>query len=84
VDGWFVKNFPTHQALVFSIDCISFTLVAFCGSGFWWTTERQIFRVPVAVFEAFHLMSHPAGTHAGIYIDVMKLIKDVCGRIVLI
>jgi hypothetical protein len=59
-------------------------LVAFCGSGLWWTTEMQIFKVPVAVFEVFHLMSYPAGTHAGKYIDIMKLIKGVCSRIFLI
>jgi hypothetical protein len=51
------------------------------SSSFWWTTARQIFKVPVALSEAFHLMSHPAGAGTGIYIDIMKLIKECAAEL---
>jgi hypothetical protein len=59
-------------------------LIAFHVGSSWLTAARKISSVPLANFEVFHPMSHSAGTHKGISIDMMKLIRDVCSRTVLL
>jgi hypothetical protein len=58
--------------------------VAIRGGGSWLTTVKQIGSVLVAIFEVFCSELHTAGTHAGNRVDVLKLIEDVCSRIVLL
>jgi hypothetical protein len=47
-------------------------------------TARQIGDVPTTIFKVFHPVSHTADSHAGISIGVIKLIQNVCSRIVLL
>jgi hypothetical protein len=56
---------------------------SFHGGGSWPTASRQTSNVHIAIFEVFHPTSHTAATHAGILIDMIKLVKNVCSRNVL-
>jgi hypothetical protein len=77
-------DLPNHHLLVFCDEHIIFLLVALHGGGSWWTAVRQIINVPVSVFEMFHPVLQTAGNHAGISTNITQLIKDVCGRTVVL
>jgi hypothetical protein len=57
-------------------------LVAFCAGGSWSTAARQIADAPFAIFEVLHPVSHIAATLARIPVDMIRLTKGVCSKIV--
>jgi hypothetical protein len=77
-------SFLNCHHLVFCDDSVNFRLITFCGGGSSLTTARQISDIPVAIPEVFHPTLNTDGNHAGISIEMTKLIKDVCSRISLL
>jgi hypothetical protein len=48
-------NFTNRHLSVFCDEGISFLLVAFCGSGSWSTTARQIGDIPFAIIRKYFI-----------------------------